>query len=199
MTPEEIAALVAQTAKAAVDEYVAANPPATPATPPPTTPTAAPAPTPAPADDNAPLTRADLAELLSAQSNTATANLTNDMFGQQLGEVMERDPQFKEFINSNDEFGSNRLERLNEISDYKTRVETLKTIQQSHQQAQIASAASNPGGAAPIPKATADKVAKVNKQYDEIDDKLDAGDMSPEEHSKAFFAQLFDNELDGQI
>ena len=193
LTEEQLAALLEKAGASALAQHAAANPPA-----------AAPAPTPppapaTPADDNAPITKADLAEILAASQTTANASLTNDMFGQQLGEVMDRDPQFKEFINSNDEFGANRLERLNQIDDYKTRMATLKTIQQSHQQAQIASAASNPGGGAPIPKATADKVAKVNKQYDDIDAQLDSGDISPEQHSKLFFSQLFDNELEGQL
>lgn len=138
-----------------------------------------------------PLTLEALKDFMANQNNAASADLANSLFEDKLNETFSRNEAFKDFMNSEDEFGTPRMDRLNKITDYKERSEALAKISRSYSQAQMNAASNNNNGQPPaIPKKVQDAADKANKTYNDIDAQLEAGDISPEEHTKLTMAAL---------
>lgn len=125
---------------------------------------------------------------LAKQAQTANASITTDLFNERMTGLQQSNPALHEFLQGDDEFGQPRMNRINSITDYAEKMQALQTVSQNFGAAQVQSVQGSPQSV--IPKAVQAQADKTNKQYEEINVKLEEGDMSPEEHTKAFFDNL---------
>ena len=161
---------------------------APPTTPPETTPPAAPA----NADLNAPMTREVMMEamqkVMGDMTTTNEKNTNDKLFQQSLDTLISSTPRLKTYLDSEDELGVKRLDRLNAITDYDKKLESLKLFNQRALEA-VTAPSGQDGTLSPEEEK---QVTDQNKRYGDIFDKIGKeGELPMDE----FFTELLDNEM----
>lgn len=99
---------------------------------------------------------------------------------------------FGEWLNQEDDYGNVRLDQLNNIEDYSTRIEKLNRLNSSYQQA-----VAETGGRSPVIDNKVMELAKTNQQrYDNVDKKLRNGEIDSVHKLEQEWFQAVSQELD---
>ena len=174
--------------------------PATPApTPPPTTTDIAPAQA-APVEGGksiAELIAEGVQAGLASHTSTQESNLGKSLWDERISELTTRNPELAEYLDGEDDWGNKRMDQLNQDKDFATRMTKLQGLTQRFANAQMTDASTSTQRPV-VSKKVQEQADKTGTRYKEIEDKMNAGEMSPEAASAAFF-DVFDEEVLAQM
>ena len=155
---------------------------AAPATPPPSTP-------PAPTPPTTPAAPADFEAMLQNAVKSITQRQDSDLAQQLWQDKLDAMPsEFKEYLESSDEYGDKRIEKIQQVEQFGDRAKLLQNLAQRYNEAQVN--ATQSGQQPVIPKKVQEAADKANKTYDDLDAKLLSGEITPEQHTEGLFDSL---------
>ena len=133
-------------------------------------------------------------EVLNKKMQTQESNVAETIWNERLTTLKTSNPALGEYLEAADEFGTPRMERINAAGDFGKRMESLSTLATNFNAAQVAG---TQGQSAPaVPKKIQEQADRTSKAYTDLDDNLAKGEISPSDHTNAFFDTLESEVLD---
>ena len=116
------------------------------------------------------------AVLSKIESNSASENkkVYETLWKDKFDQAVNNTPGLKEFVESEDDYGDTRLDRLNGIESYEDRIGALGKLTNSFREA----SAGKPGRKPVINKAAEKRAKEAEDSYAELNKKVDAGDYN---------------------
>lgn len=128
--------------------------------------------------DGSQLTPDQIADAVMAkiQNNTNAENkkVFDTLWGEKFEQAVNSVPGLKEFVESEDDYGDTRLDRLNGIENYEDRVSALNKLTNSFKEA----SAGKPGRRPIVNKAAEKKAKEAEDSYSELDKKASSGEYN---------------------
>lgn len=137
----------------------------------------------------------DFEAMLQNAVKTITQRQDSDLTQQLWQDKLQAMPEeFRSYLETEDEYGDKRIEKIEKVEQFGDRAKLLQNLAQRYNEAQVN--ATQSGQQPVIPKKVQEAADKSNKAYADLDAKLLAGEITPEQHTEGLFDNL---DLEGLV